>query len=322
MGMVQVPDTGLWDTPAHGSRRASTVTSVEGATEPRSTGVALPRPVAFVLGGGGSLGAVQVGMLEALTELDVTPDLVVGTSVGSLNGAVIAHDPTGAANRLSHAWARITRNQVFPGGLLAQARTLQHTKTHLFPNTGLAAVIADFLGATTTFDELALPFAAVTMDVATASPHVIDSGPLLPALLASAAIPGIFPLVDLGGRHLYDGGVVANVPLRQALALGARSLVVLDCTFPGHLLPPPESLAETVLFTAMVTMRSQAILEAPLIAADVPVVYLPGPDALRISPFKFDYTSVLVEGAYDAALSFLKALSVEGPGLYGTPSGQ
>ncbi len=278
--------------------------------------------MAFVLGGGGSLGAVQVGMLEALTERGVRPDLVIGTSVGSLNGAVIALNPTGAANRLSHAWARITRNQVFPGGLLAQARTLQRSKTHLFPNTGLARVIADFIGTTSTFENLSLPFAAVTMDVATASPYVISEGLLLPALLASAAIPGIFPPVDHDGRRLYDGGVVANVPLQQALALGAQSLVVLDCTFPGHALPPPESLAETVLFTAMVTMRSQSMLTAPVVAAHIPVVYLPGPTACRCSPFKFASTALLIEEAYEAAISFLRNLHVDGPGLYGSPAGR
>src|ERR1700722_9049900 len=93
----------------------------------------LPRPLAFVFGGGGSLGAIQVGMLEALAEHRVDPDLVIGTSVGSLNGAVVALNPQGAANRLSHAWARITRNQVFPGGLIGQARTLERSRTHLFP---------------------------------------------------------------------------------------------------------------------------------------------------------------------------------------------
>lgn len=174
-----------------------------------------------------------------------------------------SHSIPPAPPTVCHAWARITRHQVFPGGLLAQARTLQHSKTHLFPYTGLASVIADFLGATRTFGDLTLPFAAVAMDVVSATPFVIDVGSLLPALLASAAIPGVFPPVDHDGRRLYDGGVVANVPLRQAVAMGARSLVVLDCTFPGHLLPPPESLAETLLFTAMVTMRSQTILEDP-----------------------------------------------------------
>ena len=217
---------------------------------------------------------------------------------------------------------RITRNKIFPGGLIGQARTLQYSRTHLFPNTGLAEVIADFIGSTTAFDDLTLPFAAVTMDVRTANPYIIDTGRLLPALLASAAIPGIFPPIDHDGRSLYDGGVVANVPLLQALDIGARSLVVLDCTFPGHLLPPPESFAETLLFTAMVTMRSQVKLEAPLVAAYVPVVYLPGPAACRCSPFKFDPTDLLIEGGYEAALSFLKDLQFDGPGLYGSPSGQ
>ena len=291
-------------------------------TESSNMDLALPHPVGFVFGGGGSLGAVQVGMLEALAERRVTPDLVIGTSVGSLNGAVVALDPTSAANRLSHAWARVNRHQIFPGGLLAQARTLQRSKTHLFPNTGLAQVVNDFLGATTTFDDLALQFAAVTMDVETATPYVIHAGPLLPALLASAAIPGIFPPVDHDQRRLYDGGVVANVPIQQAAAMGARSLVVLDCTFPGHLLPPPESLAETVLFTAMVTMRSQALLEAPFVAAQIPVVYLPGPVACRCSPFNFNFTESLIEGAYEAARSFLKDIHIDGPGLYGSPTGQ
>jgi NTE family protein len=291
-------------------------------TESSNTELALERPVGFVLGGGGSLGAVQVGMLEALAERRVTPDLVIGTSVGSLNGAVVALNPTSAANRLSHAWARITRQQVFPGGLLAQARTLERSKSHVFPNTGVAQVVTDFLGATTTFDDLSLPFAAVATEVATATPYVIRSGPLLPALLASAAIPGIFPPVDHDGRRFYDGGVVANVPLQQAVAMGARSLVVLDCTFPGHLLPPPESLPEILLFTANVTMRSQTLLSVPLVAAQVPVVYLPGPVACRCSPFNFNFTEVLIEGAYEATSSFLQNLNIDGPGLYGSPSGE
>ena len=281
----------------------------------------LPQPVGFVLGGGGSLGAIQVGMLQALAEQRVSPDLVVGTSVGSINGAVVALDPKGAANRLSHSWARMTRQEVFPGGLLAQARTLQRTKTHLFPNTGLAAVIAHFLGADITFGDLTLPFAAVTMDVATATAHVIDKGSLLDALLASSAIPGIYPPIDRDGRRLYDGGVVANVPMHQALALGAQSLVVLDCTFPGQLPSDPGTLAEVLLFTAIVTMRAQAALEAPIAAARVPVVYLPGPVVQPISPLDFDHTDALVAEAYEAARSFLEALHVDGPGLYGSPSG-
>ena len=279
----------------------------------------LPRPVGYVLGGGGSLGAVQVGMLQALSEHDIVPGVVAGTSVGSLNGAVVALDPVSAANRLSHAWAKITRERVFPGGLLTQARHLQHTRTHLFPATGLAAVIADFIGTAATFEDLALPFAAVAMDIATARPHVMRDGPLLPALLASAAIPGIFPAVQLGSRQLYDGGLVANVPMRQALAMGARSLVVLDSNFPGRVPDPPATIAEVLFYTVTVAMRGQAVLDAPIAAAEVPVVYLHGPEPHPVSPLDFRQTSLLIETSYEAARVFLAELKVTGPGLYGSP---
>jgi NTE family protein len=281
----------------------------------------LPRPIGYVLGGGASLGAIQVGMLQALSEHDVAPDLVAGTSVGSLNGAALALDPTSAANRLSHVWARMTTAQIFPGGVLAQARTLQQTKTHVFPNTGLAAVIEQFLGSLDlTFDDLVVPFAAVAMDVATTHAHPIRHGPLLPALLASAAVPGIYPRVDHDGRRLYDGGVVANVPMRVAIDMGARSLVVLDCAFPGQLPTLGETFVEIMLFTAMVAMRTQAVHEAPLVANDVPVVYLPGPAPRPMSPLDFSHSDELIEAAYEAARTFLRSLTIAGPGLYGSPA--
>jgi NTE family protein len=260
-------------------------------------------------------------MLRALAEQRVTADLVVGSSVGALNGAVVALDPAGAADRLAHAWAHMTRDMVFPGGPLAQARTLRRTRTHLFPSSGLAAVITRFLGADTTFADLALPFGAVTTDLATAAPHLITTGPLLPALLASAAIPAIYPPVDYDGRRLCDGGVAANVPMRQALALGARSLVVLDTAFPSHLPPPPQTAADAVFYTVFVTMRTQAILDAPVAAADAPVLYLPGPSLRRISPLDFTHTDALIKEAYSAARLFLEKVKIDGPGLYGSPAG-
>jgi NTE family protein len=286
------------------------------------TGVAgLPRPIGYVFGGGASLGAIQVGMLQALSEHDVVPDLVSGTSVGSLNGAAVALDPTSGANRLSHVWTRMSTAQIFPGGLLAQARTLQHSKTHLFPNTGLAAVIEQFLGRPDrSFEDLVVPFTAVTMDIATGRAHPIRHGPLLPALLASAAVPGVYPRVDHDGRRLYDGGIVANVPMRVAVEMGARSLVVLDCAFPSQLPTPGESFAEIMLFTALVAMRTQAVYEAPLVAKDVPVVYLPGPAPRPVSPLDFSHSDELIETSYEAARTFLASLTITGPGLYGSPS--
>jgi NTE family protein len=280
----------------------------------------LPHPVGFVLGGGGSLGAIQVGMLQALGEHGVAPDLVAGTSIGSLNGAVVALDPNGAAERLSDVWPTIRREQILPGGPLDQVRILQQTKTHLFSTDGLATVISDFIGEEATFGDLELPFAAVTMDVATALPHPVREGRLLPALLASAAIPGVWPPVELQGRLLYDGGVVANVPLRQAQDMGANSLVVLDCAFAGSLPDTPDTLVEVLLYTALVTMRSQAVLEAPLVAATLPVVYLPGPEPRPMSTLDFDHSAELIDASYETAQSFLEHLDITGPGLYGSPS--
>lgn len=279
----------------------------------------LPRPVGFVLGGGSSLGAIQVGMLQALAEHAVFPDLVTGTSVGALNGAALALDPSSAAFRLSHVWARMTREQVFPGNLATQARTLQRGKTHMFANTGLAAVIGEFLPDAENFEDLAIRFAAVTTDIETGRPFTISSGPLQPALLASAAVPGLFPPIRYDAHLLYDGGIVANVPMRQAVALGARSLVVLDCAYPGRLPTPPQTLTEAVAYSALLMLRTQAVLDAPAVAADMPVVYLRGPEISVTSPLDFSKTAILVESAYESTRAFLGALHIDGPGLYGGP---
>ncbi|MET9267820.1 patatin-like phospholipase family protein [Amycolatopsis sp. NPDC004079] len=279
----------------------------------------LPKPVAFVLGGGGSLGALQVGMLQALDEAGITPDLAVGTSVGSLNAAVLSLPGDDRLGRLRDIWAHMTKAEAFPGGVLSQVRTLRHSKTHLFPNTGLAKIIDDHLGAGSRFEDMALPLGVVTTDVDTAEPVLLTSGPLQAPLLASCAIPGIYPPVPHEDRLLYDGGLVANVPMRQALSMGAKSLVVLDCAFPGKMPGAPRTFAEVMMFTAMISMRNQAVLEAPAAARKVPVVYLPGPAPVQVSPLDFTRTDDLASQAYRSARDHLKELAVDGPGLYGAP---
>lgn len=279
----------------------------------------LPAPVGFVLGGGGSLGAIQVGMLRALHQSGITPHLVAGTSVGSVNGALVALDPDHAADRLALIWSRMTRAVVFPGGPLAQLRTVRRNRNHLFPNDGLADVLTDALGPATDFADLTLPFGAVAVDAVTGLPVLLRSGPLVPAILASSAIPGVYPPVRLGDQVLYDGGVLANVPIRQALAMGAKSLVVLDCAFPGHLPAVPETLAETLLFWATLGTRNQAVLEAELAARQVPVLYLPGPAVRAMTPLDFTHTAELAADAHEAATEFLDAAVILGPGLYGHP---
>jgi NTE family protein len=204
--------------------------------------------------------------------------------------------------------------------MLSMVRTLRESRTHLFANTGLASVLAEHLGAETRFEDLGMPLGVVATAVDTAEALLIREGPLVPALLGSSAVPGIYPPVELAGRLVYDGGLVANVPMRQALAMGAQSLVVLDCAFPSRIPSPPRTMPEVLMYTAMISMRNQAVLEAPIAAARVPVVYLPGPAPVRVNPLAFQRTDELTEQAYQAARHYLADLVVPpGPGLYGGP---
>jgi NTE family protein len=262
---------------------------------------------------------MQAGMLRALGEVGIGPDLVAGTSVGSINGAMVARYGEEATDRLAAVWAAMTRDKVFPGGMFSMVRTLRESRTHLFANTGLAGVIAEHLGAEARFEDLTIPLGVVATAVDTAEALLIREGPLLPALLGSCAIPGIYPPVAQSGRLVYDGGLVANVPMRQAIAMGARSLVVLDCAFPSKMPSPPRTMPEVLMYTAMISMRNQAVLEAPVAAAQVPVVYLPGPAPIRVNPLDFHRTEELTEQAYAAARHYLTDLEVAGPGLYGGP---
>jgi NTE family protein len=277
----------------------------------------LPQPVGYVMGGGGSLGAVQAGMLRATWEAGLRPDLVVGTSVGALNGALLADDPDGAVERLTELWPTIRKPHVFPGRAWRQFRTVRSAKTFLFDSSALADFAASQLRADT-FDQLQLPFGAVAVDVETAEPVLMTKGLIVPAIIASTAIPGIYPPVWHNGRTLYDGGIVANVPLRQAMALGARSLVVFDCAYPSRGWALPDTMVEVLAWALTVNARRQALLELPSVVEEVPVVYLPGPTLRRISPLDFGHTDELMSEAYEACRDFLADLAVDGNGLYGS----
>jgi NTE family protein len=280
----------------------------------------LPHPVAFVLGGGGSLGAMQVGMLEALEERDIVPDIVVGTSVGAINGAMVAMDPRGAAHRLAHMWSQFDSQRVFPHGLLRSAHGLRTHPTHVYTGGGLAAVLAGSIPHGMTFKDLRVPFSVVVTEVATGNAATLTEGLLLPALLASSAIPGIFPPVRIEGRLLYDGGIVANVPVVQAAAGGARSIVILDCLFPGHAPIAPTSLAEAMYFAATAAARQQTTSAIAALPPDVSILYLPGPAPIAVSPLNFIHTLRFIETGYAAARTFLDSRSIDAAAATKSPA--
>src|SRR3954469_3338378 len=184
---------------------------------------------AFVLSGGASLAAAQAGVLQALYDGDIRPDLFVGTSAGALNAAFAAGRPStvDSAIELQRIWLGLTRSQVFPASPLTAALGALGARDHSFPPSGLRRVIernCDFAR----LEDAAVPVHVVAADVLTGEEVLLSHGPVVDALLASAAIPGVFPPIELDGRLLMDGGIVNNAPIAHAVKLGADRIFVLS----------------------------------------------------------------------------------------------
>ncbi|MFG3283197.1 patatin-like phospholipase family protein [Streptomyces sp. NPDC048111] len=183
--------------------------------------------VAFVLGGGGALGGHQVGMVRALLERGITPDLVVGTSIGSIQGAMVARNPTlSVCEEMVRFWDDFVNRRVMgitPSSLL-KALTL---RPEMKSNTAVRGLLADHFPRPGRIEELQVPYQCVAASIERATVRYFDSGPLVPALLASSAVPGLWPPVRIGAEHYVDGGVTESVPLARAVASGARTIYVL-----------------------------------------------------------------------------------------------
>ncbi len=296
-----------------------------GVTEKLALAHMVPRPLAYVLGGGGSRGAVQLGMLQALANTDLRPDLVIGTSVGSLNGAVLASDPDHAATKLTEIWPRIDRQQVFPGGFLL--KTLAATtsgRPYVFDPTPLSDLLHEYLPVSR-IEDLEVPFTAIATDLDTGVRVDMDSGDLRTALLASSAVPVAFPWVERDGRRLVDGGLVANIPVRQAVARGARSVLVLDCGIFGAEGRWSQGIMGVVVQSLAIAGRQQVTVDLE-VAADVPVLYFPVPASIPTTIFDFESTAALAAESYEQGMIALQSLAELGPkhaqlapGLYGQP---
>ena len=186
-----------------------------------------PIYTAFVLGGGGPQGAYEVGMLRALLEAEVEPDLVLGTSVGAVNGAVFAAEPSLASvARLEEVWTALDVGGVFEGSLFSRFGTAVRSRTHLHTNEPLARLLAESL-AQLRIEDLPVRFQCVAASIERAAETWFSSGPAVDAVLASCAVPGLLPPVELNGEHYLDGGLVDSVPLGRAVDLGATRIFIL-----------------------------------------------------------------------------------------------
>ncbi|HMF05017.1 MAG TPA: patatin-like phospholipase family protein [Acidimicrobiia bacterium] len=267
-------------------------------TTPRVRPVDRPR-TAFVLSGGGNQAVSQVGMLRALLERDIVPDVVIGTSAGALNGAVVATDPTvPGVEHLADVWLSIRSGEVFQGGKLARAWNLLRRDDHVFTNDGLLSVL-DRANTAPTFAETEVPLRVVATDLGTGDEVVFASGPLEPALLATTAIPALFPPVEHDERLLVDGAVTNTVPLWHALS-GPTDRVYV-CNVSGALADRRLRSPLDVAVRAFAISRNQRFdLELRHAPPEVDVVVLPNPSDQR-ELFDFSDSLMLIEEAHHLA---------------------
>jgi NTE family protein len=270
---------------------------------------------AFVLGGGGILGAVEVGMLRALLERGITPDLVLGTSVGALNGALVAREPRlPVIERLTDLWAETARSRdVYGDRPLRTVRRAVATGTHIYSARPLTQRLEDELGDTT-FEDLEVRLQVCAASIERSAEHWFDSGPLVPAIVASAAVPGLLPPAEVetewGVEHFLDGGIVNSIPVGRAVALGATRVFVLQVGRVDRPLSVPTRPWEVARVSFEVARRHRFTRELAEIPDDVEAHVLPaaGTSPKDDSMLAFrDFSSVQrrIDASYDAALAYL-----------------
>jgi NTE family protein len=265
---------------------------------------------AFVLGGGGVLGAAEVGMLRALLERGIVPDLIVGSSVGALNGAFIAADPSlTSVERMAEVWTGLSDRGVFGGSVLGQLSTLARHGTHLHSNEGLRRLIEGELGQRK-FSDLAVRFECVAASIERASATWFSSGLVAPAVLASCAVPGLLPAVEIGGEHYLDGGLVRSVPIGRAAQLGAQRIFVLHVGRLEQPLQPPTRPWQVALVAFEIARRHQFGEELASLPDTVEVSILPSGSTAPSLSVRYRSTSGVrgrIEAAYDASAGYLDA---------------
>ena len=269
--------------------------------------------VAFVLGGGGHLGAYQVGMLRALLERGIEPELILGTSVGAVNGAIAAADCTLATvERLSSQWCDLERAGVFGGSVLGRLGTLARSRTHAHGVERLRAMLEAGLPVRR-IEELSVPFQCVAASIERASEHWFTAGPVVDAVIASASVPGLLPPAEIDGEHFLDGGIVNSIPVGRAVTLGATTVFVLQVGRIERPLGPPTWPWEVGLVAFEIARRHRFTADMAALPDGVSAHVLPtgAPSAPRyndLSQLRYrDFSRVpeRIESAYEATSRYL-----------------
>ena len=260
---------------------------------------------AFVFAGGGSFGAIQVGMLQSLAAHGITADMVVGSSVGALNGAFYAGDPTvKGMERLAEIWRGLKRRDVFP----MTWRTLLGflwRRDFLITHDGIRKLIDDHIPFRR-LEQAVLPIHVVTTDIITGDSVVLSEGPTSDAIVASTAIPGAFSPIHYKDYYLADGAISSNTPIRVAVAMGARRLIILPT---GHACAndaPPVGAVANALHALTLLIARQLVNELENLGPDIEYYVIPPLCPLVGSPYDFSRTADHIDRAIGSTDAWLE----------------
>jgi NTE family protein len=247
-------------------------------------------------------------MLRALVERDVRPDIVLGCSVGALNGAAYAADPTVAGvERLEDLWLRLAGPDVMPpSNWLPSALNLAKRGESIHSNAGLRELVERILRPTR-FEDLKLPFQCVATQLDPPDETWFTSGPLHDAILASAALPAVFPIVELDGHRYLDGGIAADIPVRRAFELGASRAYVLHVGTLDRPWMDAKRPVDVAIQAHWLSRRLRFDHDKEELAARIELVMLPFGDPPRPRFDDFTHTAELITQAYAATAAHLDA---------------
>ena len=265
--------------------------------------------IAFVFSGGGPLGALQVGAVKALLEADIKPDLIVGTSVGALNGTFIAFEPSMAGvKRLEGLWRGLQEGELFPGGRFKASWAKMLVRgDRIFEHSGIRRLIDTRLG-NAHFEDAQIPLGVVTTELETGIERLFTAGSLMNPLLASAAMPGVFPPVEIDGRLYTDGGISNNVPIQPAIDMGAKTIYVMNATATSHQRRPLQRPMDYLLHAFALARSQRLIFEREHMAAQhVRLIMVPTEPLDYFVPFaSVAHTARLIDSAYETTTRFLQ----------------
>lgn len=263
---------------------------------------------ALVLSGGGNLGAVQVGMMAALRERHVVPDILVGTSVGGLNAAYVGQRgmTEDALADLAHVWARLRRRDVFPFDPKRHLLALGGRRPSLCGSEGLRRLTVANLPYRRLEDGV-VPVHLLATNVLTGEEVCLSGGDAVSAVLASAAIPGVFPPVEREGLVLCDGGVVNNAGISRAVGLGADHIYVLPAGYACALSRPPVGALASAMHAVSLLTHRRLLLEVAELADRVDLHVLPPLCPVSLSPLDFGRATQLVRRGFQTTQEWLAA---------------